>query len=648
MAEPATRILAPRTGARRVRQRLRVALLALLTAGVLVVAMPVVLAGSAAPVLGHTQLLVSVPAAGQVVAVSPTQIALVFSEPIEDQYTSFDLLDSSGGTILAAAGTPDPNNPDVLTATLPAPLAEGTYTINWQAVSAADGHGTSGFFTFGVGPVNLTGQTQSATSTGSLHPGQDSAHAAAEIQGKTAGYGGVMAAFGLAVLALLVLLPGLGRVPRGTGYGIGVGLIVAAGGCLVLVVAGATGLTAGGAAPDYLRYATGSRAGVLLTARLVLGLVAGLVAIVMARQGRPSRAVLVGGLAAAAEIGLIAAGSHAAAFSSPLPVAVDIIHVGSASIWLGGIIALGALTDFGGRTRLAPEVLSGMVRRFSALALVSIALIAATGMYAAWIEIGDFTAIRSAYDLNLAIKVGVFILAVAVGAMNYLDGGTDRRWLGGLPKRLLLELCLAVAVVVIAANLTSGSPTGADRPLAIAPDSTAPATTQAIGLALEPARPGPNRYVVTLPAPPTTGTTVQLLLTRVDGGAGSATLALQPDPADATGRTEVADVADLAANSQWQATVVVSGPAGAELARERFAFAIDATGLSAGRATPPIDPIVVVALLLLLGAVSGTALTLAGRSLPRTLRETSQVAVLGGSLVGGILGIALLIAGPPR
>ena len=81
-----------------------------------------------------------------------------------------------------------------------------------------------------------------------------------------------MVAFGLAVLALLVLLPGLGHVPRGAGYG-----------------AGARADRRGrreprpdrrrgdqprsptGGSTDYLAYATGSRLGVLLTSRLILG-----------------------------------------------------------------------------------------------------------------------------------------------------------------------------------------------------------------------------------------------------------------------------------------------------------------------------------------------------------------------------------------
>ena len=185
---------------------------------------------------------------------------------------------------------------------------------------------------------------------------------------------------------------------------------MAAGGSLILIVVGASGVqAAAGATTDYLAYATVSRSGVLLAVRLVVALLAGLLAVGLTRSNHPARALAVAGLAGAGEIGLIAAGGHAAAFSSPLPVVVDIVHVGSASIWLGGLVALGGLTDFGGRPRLAPEVLRGLIRRFSAVALVSIALVTATGVYAAWIEIGDFSAIRSAYDLNLVVKIGVFV-----------------------------------------------------------------------------------------------------------------------------------------------------------------------------------------------------------------------------------------------
>ena len=115
------------------------------------------------------------------------------------------------------------------------------------------------------------------------------------------------------------------------------------------------------------------------------------------------------------------------------------------------------------------------------------------------------------------------------------------------------------------------------------------------------------------------------------------------DPADPAGRQLRTDPQDLAADSEWTATIV-----GGDSSGQVYAFALDADGLSAGRATPPIDPIAIIALLLLAGALLGTLFTLSGRSLPRTVPETSRLAVLGASLVGGVLGLAMLVGGTPR
>ena len=136
----------------------------------------------------------------------------------------------------------------------------------------------------------------------------------------------------------------------------------------------------------------------------------------------------------------------------------------AASVWLGGLVLLGAFTDFGGKSRLEPGSLTQLVPRFSALALVSVALIALTGVYADWVQTRDLLGFGTLYELNLLVKILVFALALAVGLTNYLDGGRDLGRRFGLSRRLLLELVLAVAVVVITANLTSGSPTGLDRP----------------------------------------------------------------------------------------------------------------------------------------------------------------------------------------
>ena len=198
--------------------------------------------------LGHSQLASSQPGAGETLAAPPTEIRLVFSEPIDPGYTSLDLLDGTGRAVLLEVGGPDPTDPHMLVAAIPPgttmPL-DSLYTVDWRALSAADGHTTQGFLAFGVGKISIGGQAAGGPgaadiATGELHGGHSGGAAAAEIQGKVLAYGGAMLAFGLAILAWLVLRPALGQVPRGMAYGSGIGLVAGAAGCVLLLVVGAS------------------------------------------------------------------------------------------------------------------------------------------------------------------------------------------------------------------------------------------------------------------------------------------------------------------------------------------------------------------------------------------------------------------------
>ena len=610
--------------------------------------------------LGHSQLVSSSPGAGEVVAAAPAEIRLVFSEPVDASYTSLDLLDGTGKAILIGVGAPDPTDPRTLVAAIPAgsPLpVNGLYTVNWRALSAADGHTTDGFLTFGIGQVDIGGSSGHGTTgtngSGALHGGHSGGIAAAEIQGKVLAYGGSMLAFGLAILAWLVLRPALGRVPRGAAYGSGIALLVGAAGCVLLIVVAADSLPGGGltgaGGTDYARFATESRVGQLLTARVAVGLVGGLVVLLSARLGGergPSVALAVGGVAGLIGLVLTAAGGHASAFVSPIPVAMDVVHMAAASIWLGGLVMLGALTDFGGGSRLEPGALRRVVPRFSALALVSVALIALTGIYADWVQTRDLLGFDTPYGLNLLVKILVFVLALTLGLTNYLDGGRELGRRFGLSRRLLVELVLGVAVLAVTANLTSGSPTGGDRPIEIEPAASSVTSAEPATLAILPGRPGPNRFQAGVPRAPAEGIVVELRLQRLDLDVGSARMIMRPDESSLP-PLFVAD-ASLPAGSRWDATVVATLPAGTELARQRFVFTLDATGITEGRATPPIDPGILAAVLLLLLGILGLGYALAGGTLPRTLPDASRPALIGASIAGLALGLATILIGGPQ
>ena len=127
---------------------------AVLAAGSLIFLLPLLWSGAAPVALGHAQLVSSEPGAGQVVSVSPAQLTLAFSEPIDASGTSADVLDSVGHAIVTEGGSVDPADPFTLLVPVPA-LADGAYSVQWRSLSAADGHTSTGFFTFGVGGASL-------------------------------------------------------------------------------------------------------------------------------------------------------------------------------------------------------------------------------------------------------------------------------------------------------------------------------------------------------------------------------------------------------------------------------------------------------------------------------------------------------------
>ena len=93
----------------------------------------------------------------------------------------------------------------------------------------------------------------------------------------------------------------------------------------------------------------------------------------------------------------------------------DIVHVGAASLWLGGLLALGLALRRGDDR---PET----VRRFSKLALWSVLAIAVTGVLRAISELDAVSQLwTTGYGRVLIIKSVLLAALVTIGWMN----GTD-------------------------------------------------------------------------------------------------------------------------------------------------------------------------------------------------------------------------------
>ena len=601
----------------------------------------------ASPARAHAQLVSSTPGPGEVVSTAPEEIRLVFSEPIEASYSSLDVLDSEGRALATDIGQPDPENPMELVAPFPG-TGEGTYTVNWRALSAADGHVTSGFLIFGVGDVQVTGTVGGpAADAGGLHVGHDQVTGVGDVIGRSLTYLGFMLAAGLGIIAWLVVQPVVGRVPRWLLVGQGAALLLAAVGSVLLFFVMEAALrreTDSGGAVDLL----GSRTGLLVIVRAGVG-VLGAVAVVAAARAHPRLAVTAGSLAGAVALALVASAGHAAGYAAMAPVASDLVHLLSAGIWLAGLVTLTVLFGF---ARADAGAMQAVVPRFSAIALVSIALVVASGTYASWLAIHDFTPWDSPYGVNLLVKVAVVAVALGLGALNYFDGGRNLGSMGGMGRRVLVETGLALGVIVLTANLTTGVPPSGAQPVPLAAAASIDDDEAGVRLAVQPGRPGPNRLVVEVDRPPGGHVTAELILQRRDADVGPARVTLRAlhEHSAAGGEADPQSFAlegvTLPEDSSWDASVVLLGPAGQEVARERYAFTFDAEGIASGRDSFPLDPALLIGLGLGAAGLLAISYWFGGGVLPRTNRAASRVALLGGGTIACILALAMLLSGP--
>ncbi len=106
-------------------------------------------AAFAGEVFAHALLVESEPANGALLQQSPERVVATFSEELDSGLSSMRVFDAQGAQVDNGDGGVDLNDLDHLSmvVTLP-PLPAGTYTVSWNVLSAADGDGTEGAFTF--------------------------------------------------------------------------------------------------------------------------------------------------------------------------------------------------------------------------------------------------------------------------------------------------------------------------------------------------------------------------------------------------------------------------------------------------------------------------------------------------------------------
>lgn len=379
----------------------------------------------------HAFLTNSDPAANAIVPSAPSTVTLRFTEPLETSYSRAQLFDQTGAEVTGASSSigADPNT---MTVAMPTGLSNGTYSILWRTLSTVDGHTAQGYLPFTIGTqadVQIVG-TPAAETTGSALPEWVLPVARWLALLALAGVVAIWPTWVFVVRPSISpawqLGPKLTRRARGyatAAFGFAVAANVVALVVQAMAISGPANLLGG-----LTTTLTETRYGTWWLVRMgaLLIFAAALLGAAWWRPWRnpvPTSFTLLIAMCLPLPFSMIA---HAGAepVGRATAVAFDFAHLLGASVWVGGLIFLAIvlvpilrdLTASGRRV-----VLGRALPRFSMIALITWGVIAVTGFYSSWLQVGNLAALTGTpYGQTLILKLLLIVPLLALAAFNLL------------------------------------------------------------------------------------------------------------------------------------------------------------------------------------------------------------------------------------
>jgi copper transport protein len=457
----------------------------------------------------HAQYDHSVPAANARLASGhpPASVQVWFTEQVEPDFSNLVVYNQARQRVDAANSHVAPNNSYSLIISLRPHLPDGAYTVVYQTVSLDDGHHVVGAFSFVVGNAPLP--TNSSALLGNLPPPVDQNFNVWSITIRWLNYLGVAALAGGVAFLLFVWRPTFARPAAELRSGLRLAdeklakqlarfllgsLLVLGIGWVAMLLYQASASTGESlwqlfSSGTVARYITESHFGATWLIRLGLLVLAVLAWVNYARRRKEKgnrRRLGTAWLLLLLSMGILlttSLNSHAAGNRNGWLLFIDVLHLFSASFWIGGLLALILLTRItlgvfapgtGDRTRFFARI----IPRFSLVAIVSVIVLVITGTIEAIVQLGSFAALlNSSYGQALDIKIFLLILLLCLGAynllrvsprMNRFTRSTDeesnaRSFAAGKLQRkfrgsIMAEALVMVLLLLVVGGLTSLSP----------------------------------------------------------------------------------------------------------------------------------------------------------------------------------------------
>jgi copper transport protein len=448
----------------------------------------------------HALMSSSVPADGATLQKAPPAVSLRFTEPPDPTVSIVHVLDATGAQVDTAKPQAVPGDQFALRLPLPT-LSNGVYTVTWRTVSKTDGHVTGGAFAFGVGTTPTGPVTTGQGATPGTPPPSPLA-----VAGRWVLYLGLVVLAGAAAVGLLVdrVVP---SVPRFRTFLLAAWAVSVLG---LILLAIAERSTVGVPLRQFLDSSAGRELLEQLLALVVVGITVGLM---VAMPSATSLATVAIATAAAMFVHVLGGHANAPAPTHGLNLAIQWLHVLAVGVWVGGLAWFLLLLRSADRMDPVVTDRGRAAVRFSLMATVSLAVVAATGLLRAIDLVGGpgewRRLVDTSFGVTLVIKVALFAGLVALGARNRFVNvpRLARGESGPRPLRTVVtaEVLVAAGVLGVTAVLT-GLPPAATAARAAKPSAPAQiaanghdfGTTTRARLVVTPGAVGPNRFTVTV------------------------------------------------------------------------------------------------------------------------------------------------------
>ncbi|MCZ6877898.1 MAG: copper resistance protein CopC [Acidobacteria bacterium] len=455
-----------------------------------------ILMGVTAGLLGHAQLLQTVPPANARLEQAPPKVQLFFNEGIEPIFNGVVVLNRNGLPVHSGEANLSRNRQE-LSVEIKDNVPNGIYTVSWRATSS-DGHQIGGNFGFSVGEeFQASGMVAGPSEGGENWPTFPmAANRWLYFLASMMFVGGFT--FGALILVPVIKHPTLEIPPevltgmrrlflRFFSWSWIVLLVTAIFNLLFKAAAMADSTLLGAANRDILAAVISfSQYGRMWAAGMVLILVSGILfwlyrRIWTAPQDISKSTILLylGAALGALMLFTVSNSGHAAAETEwrALALGTDALHLMATAIWVGGLVYLVLFMRSlsAAEPVLRGQILGEVIPRFSRIAQFSVITIVLTGLYTTWIHMPSWSAfVTTWYGWTLLTKLFLVLPLLAIGAMNLLvikpqlrkslieQGEKALEATSAVLKRfrplIRAEVALGAAILLVVTVLTNLSP----------------------------------------------------------------------------------------------------------------------------------------------------------------------------------------------